>query len=102
MLDADPDGDGVTNRVELLANTDPLDPNSHPPLNDPSKALRLKEYNEARLPITLEGIEGEKAHLKRTDSASDGKVETVKSGDTIRGLPLKVLRVEARQDIDKN
>ena len=101
MLDADPDGDGFTNREEFLANTDPLDPNSHPPLTDPARSLRLKEYNEVRLPITLESIEGEKAHIKRTDGG-ESRMETVKPGDTIRGLPLKVLKVEARQDIDKN
>ncbi|MEI9892400.1 MAG: Amuc_1099 family pilus-like system protein [Chthoniobacter sp.] len=100
MLDADPDGDGFTNREEFLANTDPLDPSSHPPLTDPAKALRLKEYNEARLPITLESIDGEKAHLRRSDG--EGKMEVVKAGDTVRGLPLKVLKIEARQDIDKN
>jgi hypothetical protein len=100
MLDADPDGDGFTNREEFLANTDPTDPNSHPPYTDPSRFLRLKEYSEARLPITLEKIEGEKAHLKRTDG--EGKIETVKAGDTVHGLPLKVLKIEARQDIDKN
>ena len=81
MLDADPDGDGFTNREEFLANTNPLDPNSHPPYPpDPARFLRLKEYNEARLPLTLENIEGEKAHLKRSDE--EGKVETVKTGDT--------------------
>ena len=100
MLDADPDGDGFTNREEFLANTDPTDPNSHPPYTDPSRFLRLKEYSEARLPITLEKIEGEKAHLKRTDG--EGKIETVKAGDTVHGLPLKVLKIEAREDIDKN
>lgn len=100
MLDADPDGDGFTNREEFLANTDPLDPNSHPPYTDPARFLKLKEYNEARLPITLESIEGEKAKLKRTDG--EGKLETVKAGDTVHGLPLKVLKIEARQDIDKN
>lgn len=99
MLDADPDGDGFTNREEFLANTDPLDPNSHPPYTDPARFLKLKEYNEARLPITLEAIEGEKAKLKRNDG---DKMETVRTGDTVRGLPLKVVRIEARQDIDKN
>jgi hypothetical protein len=101
MLDADPDGDGFTNREEFLANTDPTDPNSHPPYPaDPARFLRLKEYNEARLPLTLENIDGEKARLKRSDE--EGKVETVKAGDTLHGLPLKVLHIEARQDIDKN
>jgi hypothetical protein len=101
MLDADPDGDGFTNREEFLANTDPTDPNSHPPYpSDPARFLRLKEYNEARLPLTLEKIDGEKAQLKRSDE--EGKVETVKTGDTLHGLPLKVLHIEARQDIDKN
>jgi hypothetical protein len=101
MLDADPDGDGFTNREEFMADTNPLDPNSHPPYTDPSRFLRLKEYNEARLPITLESIEGEKAKLKRTDQ-NESRTETVKVGDTVHGLPLKVLKIEARQDIDKN
>ena len=101
MLDADPDGDGFTNREEFLANTDPTDPNSHPPYPpDPARFLRLKEYNEARLPLTLEKIEDDKARLKRSDE--EGKVETVKTGDTLHGLPLKVLHIESRQDIDKN
>jgi hypothetical protein len=101
MLNADPDGDGFTNREEFLANTDPTDPISHPPYPpDPTRFLRLKEYNEARLPIVIDHIEGDKAHLKRTDV--DGKAETVKAGDTLHGLPLKVVRIEARKDIDKN
>lgn len=100
MLDADPDGDGFTNREEFLANTDPLDPNSHPPYTDPARFMKLKEYNEARLPVMLENIEGDKAKLKRTDA--EGKTETVKTGDTVRGLPLKVVKIESRQDVDKN
>lgn len=99
MLDADPDGDGFTNREEFLANTNPLDPTSHPPVSDPGKMLKLKEYSEARLPITLDGIQGEKALLKRSDGE---KLESVKVGDTVRGLPLKVLKIEERRDIDKN
>jgi len=99
MLDADPDGDGFTNREEFLANTNPLDSNSHPPYTDPGRVLKLKEYNEARLPIMLEAIDGEKAKLKRTDG--DGKWESVKTGDTVHGLPLKVVKIEARHEIDK-
>ena len=85
MLDADPDGDGFTNRDEFLANTNPLDPTSHPPVSDPGKMLKLKEYSEARLPLTLDAIQGEKALLKRSDGE---KLESVKVGDTVRGLPL--------------
>jgi len=99
MLDADPDGDGFTNRDEFLANTNPLDPTSHPPVSDPGKMLKLKEYSEARLPLTLDAIQGEKALLKRSDGE---KLESVKVGDTVRGLPLKVLKIEERRDIDKN
>ena len=99
MLDADPDGDGFTNREEFLANTNPLDPTSHPPVADPGKILKLKEYSEARLPVTLENIEGDKAKLRRSDG---DKMETVRVGDTVRGLPLKVLKIEERRDIDKN
>lgn len=99
MLDADPDGDGFTNREEFLANTNPLDPTSHPPVTDPGKMLKLKEYSEARLPVTVESIEGDKAKLRRSEG---DKLETVKVGDTVRGLPLKVLKIEERRDIDKN
>jgi hypothetical protein len=110
MLDADPDGDGYTNREEFLANTDPHDKNSHPAFHtDPRgqdaqsgvhKGIRLKEYNEVRLPLILESIEGDKARLKRTDQP-DAKSITVKVGDTIHGLPLKVTQVEEKQDFDK-
>ena len=98
MLDADPDEDGFTNRDEFLADTDPHDKNARPGIH---KSIRLKEYNEVRLPLVLESIDGEKAHLKRTDQP-EAKSFTVKVGDTIRGLPLKVQHVEAKEDIDKS
>ncbi len=98
MLDADPDEDGFSNREEFLADTDPHDKNSRPGIH---KSIRLKEYNEVRLPIVLEGIDGDKARIKRTDQP-DGKPQVVKEGDTIKGLPLKVTRIESKQDVDKS
>jgi hypothetical protein len=97
MLDADPDEDGFVNRDEFLADTDPHDKNSRPGIH---KGMRLKEYNEVRLPLVLESIDGEKAHIKRTDQP-DAKALTVKAGDAIQGLPLKVRHVESKSDFDK-
>ncbi len=97
MLDADPDGDGFSNREEFLADTDPHDKNSHPGIH---KSIRLKEYNEVRLPLVLESIEGDKARIRRTDQP-DAKAVTVKAGDSIHGLPLKVTLVEEKEDFDK-
>jgi hypothetical protein len=97
MLDADPDGDGFSNRDEFLADTDPHDPNSFPGIH---KLIRLKEFTEVRLPLMVESVEGDKARIRRTDGGED-KAETVKAGDAIKGLPLKVERVEQINDTDK-
>ncbi len=97
MLDADPDEDGFVNRDEFLADTDPHDKNARPGIH---KSIRLKEYNEVRLPLALESIDGDKARIKRTDQ-ENAKAVTVKEGDSIKGLPLKVKSVESKQDYDK-
>jgi len=96
MLDADPDGDGFANRDEFLADTNPNDPNSVPGQHP---KIRLKEFTEVRLPIVVESVEGGKARIRRTDA--EGKTETVKEGDAIRGLPFAVQRVEQISDTDK-
>ncbi|MDB6150029.1 MAG: hypothetical protein JWQ44_1477 [Chthoniobacter sp.] len=97
MLDADPDGDGASNRDEFLADSNPNDGASRPGIH---KSIRLTEYQEVRLPIVVESVEGGTARIRRTDV--EGKVETVKAGDTLRGLPIKVSRVEKVQETDKS
>lgn len=97
MLDADPDEDGFPNRDEFLADTDPHDKNARPGIH---KAIRMKEYNEVRLPLALESIDGETAKIRRTDQ-TEAKPVTVKAGDTLRGLPLKVKSVETKTDFAK-
>lgn len=97
MLDEDPDGDGFSNRDEFLADSNPHDKNARPGVH---KTIRLKEFNEVALPLVLESIEGDKARIKRTDQP-DAKAVTVKAGDSVRGLPLKVRKVETKEDFDK-
>lgn len=98
MLEQDPDGDGANNGDEFLADTDPNDPKARPGVH---KAMRLKQYNEVRLPIVLQSVEGQKARIKRLDDP-ETRSDSVAVGETIRGLPMKVAKVESRQDFDKD
>jgi hypothetical protein len=95
MLDADDDGDGFPNREEFVGDSDPLNPNSRPGIH---AGMRLKEYNEVRLPVVLEEVKGDKAFLKQLEGG-EGKPEVVKAGDTVRGM--KVGRVITRRETDK-
>ncbi|HEX8295237.1 MAG TPA: Amuc_1099 family pilus-like system protein [Chthoniobacteraceae bacterium] len=96
MLDADPDGDGSSNRDEFLADTNPHEPGSRPGIH---KTIRLKEFSEVRLPLVLESVEGSTARIRRTDAT--GKAESVRAGDSVSGLPLKVAKVQHLMDTDK-
>jgi hypothetical protein len=98
MLDNDEDKDGASNRDEFLANTDPRDPESRPGVH---AGIRLKDYNEATLPLVLEEVQGGEARIRRTDDAGS-KSETVRAGQTVRGTSYKVERVAARRDTDKH
>ncbi len=96
MLDADPDGDGASNRDEFLANTNPRDPNSRP---GEHAFIRLKEYHEIKVPLLLESVEGETARVKHVGEG-ETKTETVRAGQTVGGM--KVVRVIERHETDKN
>ena len=97
MLDADSDADGFSNRDEFMADTDPHDPNSRPGIH---KQMRLKQYTEVRLPVVLEEVSGDTARVRRLDG--EERTETVRAGQTVKGLHWKVERVQSKQDVDKN
>ncbi len=102
MLDEDPDGDGFTNREEFLAGTDPRDPNSRPDGHAGiHKTIRLKEYNEVQVPFVLKSVDGETARIERLDEGP-GKIEEVRTGQTLRGSSLKVEKVQANRGTDKD
>jgi hypothetical protein len=94
MLDADPDGDGASNRDEFVADTNPRDPNSRPGIH---KTMRLEQYTEVRVPLLLESVEGDRARIKHLDGAQG--TEMVTPGQMINGM--KVERVVSRHETDK-
>ena len=97
MLDADSDGDGFSNRDEFMADTDPHDANSRPGIHN---QMRLKQYTEVRLPVILEEVSGDTARVRRLDGQE--RTESVRPGQTMKGLHWKVERMQSKQDVDKN
>ncbi len=95
MLDADPDGDGATNRDEFMADTNPLDPNSRPGIH---KVMRLKKYAEVRVPLVLQSVSGRTAKIRTTDG--EEKVESLSVGDSIGGMKVEKV-TERHAVIDK-
>ena len=93
--------DGVSNRDEFLASTDPRDATSHPEAATAHPAIHFKEYNEVRLPLVLDSVSGEKAVIKRADGG-DTRFETVRAGETLKGFPLRVTKIAERQTTDKD
>ncbi len=105
MLDADADGDGVSNGDEFMADTNPRDAKSMPARAaaakvDSHSGLKLKKYTEVQVPVVLEEIEGNTARIRRLDQ--EDKVETVRAGQTLEGLGLKVEKVRSRRMTDKH
>ena len=97
MLEADTDGDGVSNRDEFMADTDPHDAESRPGIH---QQMRLKQYTEVRLPVVLEEVSGETARVRRHDG--EERTETLRAGQMVKGLRWKVDRMKSGQEVDKN
>ena len=96
MLDADTDGDGFSNRDEFMADTDPHNAESRPGIH---KQMRLKQYTEVRLPVMLEDVSGDTARVRIND---DPRTESVRAGQTVKGLRWKVERMKSGMEVDKN
>jgi hypothetical protein len=96
MLDADPDGDGFSNREEYIAATNPLDPKSMPGMLD---GVVMKEFKEVRVPVILREVKGGKARVERLDMPG---TEEWEKGTVVKGLPYRVTSVKQEVKADKH
>jgi hypothetical protein len=96
MLDADPDGDGYTNREEYIAGTNPLDPHSMPGMLD---GVVMREFKEVRVPVLLREVKDGKARIERLDTPG---TEEWEQGTVVKGLPYRVTAVKKEVKADKH
>ncbi len=103
VADADPDNDGFTNREEFLARTNPLDPNSRPPI-----IVKLKIAHYTKVPFRMV--------FKAANKLSDGTIQFqinlldvsrnrtrfVKKGDETEGYKVGDYRERIVQEFNKS
>ena len=97
----DLDGDGFSNLDEYLAKTDPKDPKSHPALVD---LLRVKEFRAKRMPIILRDVnrmpDGMQLVFHETGRFSQNHF--VKVGDKIGKSGYQVTKLDYKLERRKN
>lgn len=96
IKEQDPDEDRFSNFEEFTAGTDPRDAKSIPAYYT---KLRLVKFTPEPLLLTFQGTpdEGESFQINtRVDKTKRGKTQFLKLGDTIEGLPYKILSYEKK------
>lgn len=104
VLDQDADGDKFSNRLEFEGETDPVDPESHPPF---WQKLRLKEFTQTKFRVLLSAYTGDPldpASLTFQINTLDVNQPTqfLKLGDKIEGTKFKLDKFEFKSFVTEN